>query len=41
MSEKKILVINGANMDLLGKRDKSALGTDTLESLMEEKSMWK
>ena len=36
MSEKKILVINGANMDLLGKRDKSALGTDTLESIMDE-----
>lgn len=36
METKKILVINGANMDLLGKRDAKALGTDTLESIMNE-----
>lgn len=33
---KRILVINGANMDLLGKRDANALGTDTLDSIMNE-----
>ena len=36
MKEKRILVVNGANMDLLGKRDRNALGTDTLDVLMEE-----
>ena len=36
MEEKEILVINGVNMDLLGKRDKNALGTDTLETIMAE-----
>lgn len=36
MGTKRIFVINGANMDLLGKRDAKALGTDTLESIMDE-----
>ena len=36
MEAKRVLVINGANMDLLGKRDAKALGTDTLESIMDE-----
>ena len=32
----KVFVLNGANMDLLGKRDEKALGTDTLDMLMNE-----
>jgi 3-dehydroquinate dehydratase-2 len=36
MVAKRVLVINGANMDLLGKRDATALGNDTLESIMGE-----
>ena len=36
MDFKKVLVVNGANMDLLGKRDTDALGSDTLETVMEE-----
>lgn len=34
--KKRVLVINGANMDLLGKRDPKALGSNTLESIMSE-----
>lgn len=33
---KSVLVINGANMDLLGVRDQKALGADTLDILMNE-----
>lgn len=36
MKLKKVLIVNGANMDLLGKRDTGALGTDTLETVMGE-----
>ena len=36
MGEKKVLVVNGANMDLLGKRDPGAFGADTLDILMGE-----
>lgn len=36
MDFKKVLVVNGANMDILGKRDTDALGSDTLEVIMDE-----
>ncbi len=36
MAGKRVLVINGANMDLLGKRDAKALGNDTLEFIMND-----
>lgn len=36
MYQKRVLVVNGANMDLLGKRDVGALGSETLEVIMQE-----
>ena len=33
MTNKKILIINGPNLNLLGKREISVYGTDTLKSL--------
>ncbi len=36
MAAKRVLAINGANMNLLGKRDAKALGNNTLEFIMNE-----
>ena len=33
MTNKKILIINGPNLNLLGKREVSVYGTETLKSL--------
>ncbi|MEG1857947.1 MAG: type II 3-dehydroquinate dehydratase [Pseudoflavonifractor sp.] len=40
MEKKRILVLNGANMDTLGKRDTGALGCDTLDSIMAELAVY-
>ncbi len=36
MGKHRVLVLNGANMNTLGKRDAGALGTKTLDAIMED-----